>query len=182
MKGGSLLQKKYQKEVVPAMRKKFGYANDQATPSIRKAVVNTGTGRFRDPRQAEEVARYLGLITGQKTAERKTRQSIASFKTRIGMVVGYATTLRGKRMYDFLERLVSAAIPRTRDFRGIPLSAIDMSGNLTIGIKEHIIFPEMTNEDIHTLFGLQITIVTNARSRDEGKELLTLLGFPLQKE
>lgn len=174
------LQEAYNKQVVPAMQKKFGYESNLAAPRLIKVVVNCGVGRIRDDKQLAEIQRYLGLITGQKPSPRRTHTSIASFKTRAGMVVGYAVTLRGRRMYDFVERLVSSAIPRMRDFRGLAVSSVDQGGALTIGIKEHIIFPETITEDVHMLFGLEVTMVTNARTREAAIELFHLLGFPLQ--
>ena len=174
------LQEKYNKDVVPALREKFGYKNIMAVPRIEKVVVGAGVGRFREEKQLEEIQKYLMLITGQKAARRGARQAIASFKTRRGMVVGYQITLRGKRMYDFLSRLVRIALPRTRDFRGIELKSFDQRGNLTIGIKEHIVFPEMIGEDYRFLFGFEVTVVTTAKKKEEGAELLRLIGFPIK--
>ena len=175
-------QEHYQKEVVPALREQFGYNNAMAVPKIEKVVVNIGTGRFREDTQQQEIQKYFAMITGQKASARPAKQAIASFKTREGMIVGYCVTLRGKRMYDFLTRLIRIALPRTRDFKGIPTASCDPSGNLTLGIKEHTIFPEMIGEDYHFLFGLEVTIVTSARSREEGIALLKLMGVPLQTE
>src|SRR3989344_118917 len=174
------MQEKYKKEVIPAMRAKFGYKNIMAVPRIGKVVVNCGVGRIRDEKQREEIQKYLALITGQKPAPRAAKKAIASFKTRQGLVIGYQVTLRGKRMYDFLSRLVNIALPRTRDFRGIDSKSFDPKGNLTIGIKEHIVFPEMIGEDYRFLFGLEVTVVSSAKTREEGIELLRLLGFPLE--
>ena len=174
------LQEKYNKDVVPALREKFGYKNIMAVPRIEKVVVGAGVGRFREEKQLDEIQKYLMLITGQKAARRGARQAIASFKTRRGMVVGYQITLRGKRMYDFLSRLVRIALPRTRDFRGIELKSFDQRGNLTIGIKEHIVFPEMIGEDYRFLFGFEVTVVTTAKKKEEGAELLRLIGFPIK--
>ena len=174
------LQEKYNKDVVPALREKFGYKNIMAVPRIEKVVVGAGVGRFREEKQLDEIQKYLMLITGQKAARRGARQAIASFKTRRGMVVGYQITLRGKRMYDFLSRLVRIALPRTRDFRGIELKSFDQRGNLTIGIKEHIVFPEMIGEDYRFLFGFEVTVVTTAKKKEEGAELLRLMGFPIK--
>ena len=174
------LQEKYNKDVVPALREKFGYKNIMAVPRIEKVVVGAGVGRFREEKQLDEIQKYLMLITGQKAARRGARQAIASFKTRRGMVVGYQITLRGKRMYDFLSRLVRIALPRTRDFRGIELKSFDQRGNLTIGIKEHIVFPEMIGEDYRFLFGFEVTVVTTAKKKEEGEELLRLMGFPIK--
>lgn len=174
------LQEKYIKEVIPAMREKFGYKNVMAIPKIEKVVINMGAGRFREDKEREEIQRWLALITGQKPAPRSVRKAIASFKTRLGLVVGYQVTLRAKRMYDFLSRLINAALPRTKDFRGIDPKSFDGKGNLTIGIKEHIIFPEMIGEDYRFLFGLEVTVVTTAKKREEGIELLRLIGFPIK--
>ena len=150
-----------------------------AVPRIEKIVVNCGVGRIRDEKERAEIQKYLALVTGQKVAPRPAKKAIASFKTREGLVIGYQVTLRGKRMSDFLTRLVSIALPRTRDFRGLDESSFDTKGNLTIGVKEHIVFPEMIGEDYRFLFGLEITVVTTAHTRAEGIELLRLSGFPI---
>lgn len=176
----STLQEKYKKEAVPAMRARFGYKNVMAASKIVKVVVNTGAGRIRDEKQHEEIRKFLTLITGQKPAPRPAKQAIASFKTRRGLIIGYQVTLRGKRMYDFLSRLINIALPRTRDFRGIDEKSFDVKGNLTIGIKEHIVFPEIISEDYRFLFGLEVTVVTTAKKREEGIELLKLMGFPIK--
>ena len=175
------IREHYQKKTIPELTKEFGYSNALAVPKIQKVTVNTGVGRIRDEKQLESIQKYLTMITGQKPVPRKAKKAIAAFKTRIGMVVGYSVTLRGKRMYDFLDRLVGAALPRTRDFQGIPVGAFDRGGNLTIGIKEHIVFPEMTGEDVRFIFGLEVTVVTTAKSKGEGEALLRSLGFPIQK-
>lgn len=174
------LQEKYNKKIVPALRKKFGYQNTMSVPKITKVVVNTGTGKYREEKQREEIEKFLSLITGQKVAPRPAKKAIASFKTREGLVVGYQITLRGVRMYDFLSRLINLALPRTRDFHGLNPESFDQRGNLTIGVKEHIVFPEMTGEDYKFLFGLEVTVVTTAHSREEGVELLRLMGFPIK--
>ena len=176
------LQEKYIKEVVPAMREKFGYKNVMAVPKIEKVVVNVGVGRLRDEKEHEEVKKYLALITGQKPSPRPAKKAIASFKTRQGLIVGYQVTLRGRRMYDFLSRLINAALPRTRDFRGIDEKAFDPRGSLTIGIREHIVFPETIGEDYRLLFGLEVTVVTTVKKREEGVELLRLIGFPIKQD
>src|SRR3989338_8449813 len=176
------IKEKYIKEAVPKMMKEFGLRTPMAAPRILKVVVNVGTGKMRDKKDAiEAVEKHLALITGQKPSPRPARVAMASFKTRQGMIVGYKVTLRGERMYDFLNKLVGFAIPRTRDFRGIPLKSVDRGGNLTLGIREHIVFPEMIGEDVRNIFGLEATIVTNAKNRKEAEELLRLIGFPLQK-
>lgn len=176
----SELQKKYRKEVVPAMQEKFGYKNVMAIPKIEKVAVNVGIGKFREEKQCKEIEEYLALITGQKAAPRPAKKAIAAFKTRQGMVIGYQVTLRGGRMYDFLSRLVNIALPRTRDFRGIEERTFDREGNLTIGVREHIVFPEMIGEDYKFLFGLEMTVVTTAKRREHGIELLKMMGFPIK--
>lgn len=177
------LLEKYKKEVIPAMREKFEYRNNMAVPRIVKVVVNTGIGRaLKDEKMQEIVAKGIATITGQNPASTLAKGAISGFKIRKGMAVGLKVTLRGKRMYDFLERLVGVAIPRIRDFRGLPLESIDRGGNLNIGIKEHIIFPEFVHEDVRFIFGLEVTIVTNAKSREEAVELFRLLGFPIKKD
>ena len=171
---------KYQKAVIPAMQRQFGYRHAMAVPRVRKVVVNAGVGRIRDEKQQEAVRRALALITGQKPAPRPAKKAIAAFKTRRGLVVGYCITLRGGRMWDFLERLIAIALPRQRDFRGIPSTSFDRRGNLTIGFREHIVFPEMTGEEVPFIFGLEVTVVTTARKREEGMALLKMLGFPIK--
>ena len=174
-------KEKYLKEVVPKMTKEFGYKTPMAVPRVIKVSVNSGTGRLRDKKEAiESVIKFLALITGQKASPSPAKKAIASFKTREGMIVGYKVTLGGKKMYDFIDRLVNLAIPRTRDFRGISPESIDQGGNLTLGIKEHIVFPETIGEDVKNIFGFQVTIVTNAKSRKEAESLFRLLGFPLK--
>lgn len=176
----SSLQEKYIKEVIPAMRDKFGYKNKMAVPRIKKVTVNVGVGKTRDEKQQEEIKKYLTVITGQKPNARQAKKAIASFKTRQGMTVGYAVTLRGKRMYDFLSRFIDLALPRTRDFKGIDQKSFDKNGNLTVGVKEHIVFPEMMGEDYKFLFGFEISVTINAKKREEGIELLKLAGFPIK--
>lgn len=177
-----LLQEKYKKEVVPEMKRKFGYSNVFEVPRIKRIVVNVGTGRLgREKGGDEEVIKFLAATTGQRPVPCAARVSIASFKTRQGQVIGRKVTLRGKRMYDFLEKLVSATLPRMRDFRGLEQKSVDHGGALTIGVREHIIFPEMIGEDSRVSFGLEATINTNAKTHEEALELFRLLGFPLKR-
>ena len=176
------MNEKYKKQVIPAMREKFGYKNIMAVPKIMKVVVGMGIGRLKDEKEREEVKKYLRLVTGQEPSSRPAKKAIAAFKTREGQVIGYQVTLRGKRMHDFLSRLVDVALPRTRDFRGIDEKSFDARGNLTIGIKEYIVFPEMIGEDYRFLFGLEATVVTSAKKKEEGIALLTLMGFPFKKD
>ena len=176
------IKEKY-KEAVPKIMKEFGFKSPMAVPRVLKVVVNVGTGKMRDKKEAvETVEKHLALMTGQKASPRPARVAIASYKTREGMVIGYKVTLRGERMYDFLDRLINFAIPRTRDFRGIHLKSLDAGGNLTVGIKEHIIFPEMIGEDVRNIFGLEATIVTSAKKREEALALFKLLGVPFEKK
>jgi large subunit ribosomal protein L5 len=179
----NILQEKYEKEVVPILRAKFGYKNIMAVPKIEKVVVNVGIGKAlkeNNPKLIERIKRDIAVITGQKAAHRKAKKSIAGFKLRQGMVVGYQVTLRGRRMYDFLNRLVSVALPRVRDFRGLGVSLFDSSGNLNIGIKEQSIFPEIEFESSKDIFSMQVTITTTASKKEEGIELLKLIGFPIK--
>lgn len=173
-------RERYEKKAIPAMREQFGYPNVMAVPRITKVVVNVGVGRMRDQKEHEEVQKFLKLITGQKPSARPAKKAIASFKTRIGLVIGYQVTLRGTRMYDFLSRLVDVSLPRTRDFQGIDSRSFDARGNLTIGIKEHIVFPEIIGEDYKFLFGFEITVVTSAKNKEEGVALLRIMGFPIK--
>ncbi len=163
------------------MKKKFGYKNDLAAPRIVKVVVSTGTGKVQDSNKKKAIKESLALIAGQKAAENKAKKSIASFKLREGEDIGYSVTLRGDRMYDFLEKLINVTIPRIRDFRGLDLKIIDKGGSLTIGFKEHIVFPEVSGQDVRDAFGLGVTAATNARTREEAVELFKLLGFPFKK-
>jgi len=176
------LMQKYFIEVVPAMKKEFGYTNDARVPKLRGVVINSGVGRVaKDEKAIESVERGLTQIAGQKAVRTKAKKSIAAFKTREGMPIGVKVSLRGARMYDFLDRLVSIALPRTRDFRGVDPKGLDQAGNLTIGIKEDIVFPEASHEKAGNIFGFEITIITNAKGRrSEAERMLRLLGFPLK--
>jgi len=183
------LPEKYKNEAIPAMKEKFGYQNDMAVPKIEKVVVNTGFGRLISGKTPEEQKKIYGpiledltLICGQRPILTKAKKSISGFKIREGMPVGAMVTLRRKMMYDFLERLIRIALPRSRDFRGIDPKSVDKEGNLTVAIKEHIAFPEILPERAKTIFGIELTVVTTARNREEGLELLKLLGFPIKNE
>lgn len=173
---------KYNKEVVPILKKEFGYTNIMAIPKMTKVVVNIGTGRVaREAKVVDAMVRDITLITGQVPIKTKAKKAIASFKTRKDLEIGIKVTLRGKRMQDFIDRLINVVLPRTRDFRGIKLSSVDKFGNLTLGIKEHIVFPEVVLESSKNIFGLGITIVSTAKSKEEAERLFRLIGFPLQK-
>lgn len=175
------LLEKYRKEVVPAMQKEFKLENVMAVPKIEKVVVNIGIGRIlKDGKAIERVEKDLTILTGQKPIPRKAKKSIAGFKTREGMDIGYSVTLRGKRMYDFLDRLIAIALPRSKDFRGIDPKNVDQGGSLNLGIKEHSIFPEIQYESVKDIFGLQVTVVTTAKNREKGLKLFKLMGFPIK--
>lgn len=182
------LKEKYQKEVIPAMMQKFGYKSPMAVPRIEKVIINTGFGRQVVGKSNEEQKKIrdfilgeLALISGQKAVLAEARKSISSFKIRQGMPIGAKVTLRRKRMEDFLERLIYLTLPRSRDFQGIESESFDKKGNLTIAIKEYIAFPEVLPEKAKNIFGLEITVVTNAKNKEEGMSLLKLLGFPIKK-
>ena len=155
-----------------------------AAPRLKKVVVNVGTGTLikKDKNKNDAIIERLGKITGQKGALRGAKQSVASFKTRQGDPIGVVATLRGDRMYAFLEKLINIALPRTKDFRGINRTAVDSIGNLTIGIKEHTIFPETADEDIRDVFGMAITLVSTAKNKKQGTAFFELIGVPFKKE
>lgn len=177
------LREKYTKEVKPALVKKFGYKSVMQAPQLEKMVVNMGLGEgTQDPKLVEAAAKDLGTITGQKPSIRKAKKSIATFKLRAGVPIGAMVTLRGNMMYEFFDRLVNVAIPRIRDFRGVPTRSFDGRGNYTLGVKEQIIFPEINYDKIVKVFGMDITIVTTAKTDEEAKELLRLLGMPFQQK
>ena len=158
----------------------FGYKNKMEAPKVEKIIISTGIGKVADPKKVELIQNRIARITGQKAAARAAKQSIASFKVRQGDIVGYQVTLRGARMRDFLDKLIHVAFPRTRDFRGISPKSIDEIGNISVGIKEHTIFPETSDEEQRDIFGLSITIVTTAKSKKEAEAYLRHIGFPLK--
>jgi large subunit ribosomal protein L5 len=179
-----LTVKEKEGEAFEKMKGAFHYKNKMATPKMVKVVINVGTGTMikKDKNKNDAVADRLAKITGQKTTLRGAKQSISSFKIRQGDPVGVAATLRGKRMFAFLEKLINVALPRTKDFRGINRKAVDNIGNLTIGIKEHTIFPETADEDIRDVFGMSVTLVSTAKNVKEGTAFFELLGIPFKKE
>ncbi len=168
-------------KVISILQKELGAKSVLALPKIEKVVVNVGLGRtLKDEKFLEIALKDLALITGQKPKTTLAKKSIASFKTRKGMIVGAVVTLRGKRMYDFINCLINIALPRTRDFRGINAKSVDRAGNLTIGIKEHIVFPEIKGEEVRNIFGFEITVVVKAKNREEALALYKALGFPMK--
>lgn len=177
------IHKKYTQEVVPKLREQFGFDNDFQAPRIMKVVVNSGVGKFiKDSGQVEDIAKSIAAFTGQKPLATQARQSIAGFKIREGLEVGMKVTLRGRRMWDFIEKLVGAALPRVKDFHGLKESAVDSNGNLNIGIKEHLIFPEIFPEQVKNIFSLQVTVVSNAKDKEKGMALFRMMGFPFERK
>lgn len=163
------------------LKAEFGIKNVMALPRITKVVINSGTGKAKDKKRNELVADRLAKITGQKPSPRGAKKSIATFKLRQGEVIGMTTTLRGKRMYGFLDKLINVAFPRTRDFKGFDDKGVDELGNLSIGLREHIIFPETVDEEIKDVFGMAITIVTTAKDRKTALSFFKAIGFPFKK-
>lgn len=177
------IKEKYQKKAVPELKEKFGFKNVMQVPRVERVVVNVGIGKFlKDTNQVKEIKDSIRTIAGQNPVMTKAKVSIAGFKVREGMEVGIKATLRGKRMWNFLEKLVSASIPRIRDFRGIKKSSVDKNGNMNLGIKEHLIFPEIMPEQVKNIFSLQVSIITSAKNSEEGMELFKQLGFPMEIE
>jgi len=165
------------------MQKEFSIDNVMAVPKIEKVTVNVGVGRIhKDDAAIERIAKDIGMLAGQKPVLRNAKKSIASFKLREGAPVGVSVTLRGGRMWDFIDRLVNIALPRSKDFRGIEQKNVDASGNLNLGIKESSIFPELNYENSKDIFSLQITITTTARTKEQGIALLKNMGFPIKKD
>ncbi len=175
------LQDHYKKEIVPKLREKFGYRNVMQVPRLTKVVVNMGLGdAIENIKVIDSAAEEIGVITGQKPVVTKARQSIANFKLREGVPIGVMVTLRSDQMYYFLDKLMAIALPRVRDFRGVSPKGFDGRGNYTLGVKEQIIFPEVNYDKIDKVRGMNITIVTTAKSDEEGLELLKLLGMPFR--
>ena len=177
----SALKEKYLQEVRPALLNKFGYQNYLAVPRLEKVVINMGIGEGKDnPALLESAVKELSIITGQKPVITKAKRSEASFKLRKGNPIGCKVTLRGRRMYDFLNKLINVALPRVRDFRGVSPTSFDGRGNYSLGLKEQIIFPEIDYDEIEKIQGMDITIITNAETDEEARELLRLLGMPFR--
>ncbi len=178
----STIKTLYQNEVAPALFKKFGYKSTMQIPKIEKIVVNIGLGEAKDnPKVIDAAAGDLAKITGQKPVVTKAKKSVANFKIRQGMNIGVKVTLRGEKMYEFIDRLFNVALPRVRDFRGINPNAFDGRGNYSLGIKEQLIFPEIDYDKIDKIRGMDIIFVTTANTDEEGRELLTLLGAPFTR-
>ncbi len=167
------------KNIFKTMQAQFGYKNIMQAPKVSKLVVSVGVGSISDKAKRELIVDRLRKITGQTPADRGAKQSIAAFKTREGDIVGHQVTLRGQRMYDFLDKLINVALPRTKDFQGLRESAVDNMGNFTIGIPEHTIFPESSDEELKDVFGMAVTVVTTAKSKEEALVFLKELGLPI---
>lgn len=176
------LQTKYREEIAPALRQKFGYSTPMAVPRLQKIVINMGVGdASADAKVLDAAMAELGQIAGQKPKLTRARRAVAQFKIRDGMPIGCCVTLRGRRMYDFLDRLINVAIPRVRDFRGLPTNSFDGRGNYSMGVREHLIFTEIDYSKVSKVRGMDITAVTSAKSDAECRELLTLFGVPFRR-
>lgn len=175
------LQKLYKEKIVPEMMKKYGYKNVMAVPRLSKIVVNMGVGKALENKKClEDAQKQLGLITGQKPVITKAKKSVAGFKLRKGNPIGCKVTLRGVRMYEFLDRLVNVTLPRIKDFRGLSSKGFDEVGNYTLGIHEQLVFPEINPEDVEFVQGMDITMVISGKQKDRSKELLRTLGTPFR--
>lgn len=176
------LKERFKSEIVPHLHEKFGYSSVMGVPKVEKIVVNMGVGdAVQNPKALDKAVEELAAITGQKPIITKAKKSIAGFKLREGMPIGAKVTLRGDRMYDFLEKLIHVALPRVRDFRGVPKNSFDGRGNYTLGIKEQLIFPEIDYDKVEKVRGMDIVIVTTAETDEEARELLSQMGMPFQK-
>lgn len=179
----NVLQKKYQEDIKPKLKSDLKIGNIMAVPKLIKVVINCGLGEAqKDKKVLDSVAAQLAVITGQKPQVRTARKAIAAFKLRLGDPIGLKVTLRGRRMYDFFTRLVSIALPRVRDFHGVPLKGFDGKGNYTLGLKEQIIFPELEYKMVDKIRGFEMTFVTDATNDNSAKALLKMLGMPFEKE
>src|SRR5438067_7769022 len=179
----SRMHERYERDVVPALVKDFNYQNPMQVPKVAKVSVNVGVGEaIANAKALDATVRDVSIITGQKPLIKKARKSIAQFKLREGQNVGVMVTLRGERMWEFLDRLMNAALPRTRDFRGVPSRSFDGRGNFTLGLREQLIFPEINYDQVDKVRGLEVSIVTTAQSDQEARRLLELLGMPFQRE
>jgi large subunit ribosomal protein L5 len=177
----SRLHEKYNKDVIPALQKRFSYASVMAVPRVKKVTVNIGLGEAsQNVKLLDTAAQELGQIAGQKPVITRAKKSIANFKIRKGMPIGCMVTLRGERMYEFLDRLSSVVLPRLRDFKGLPPNSFDGRGNYTLGLKDQLVFPEIDYTRVDKIKGMNVTITTSARTDEEGRELLRLLGVPIR--
>ncbi len=179
----SRLKEKYHKEVVPALRKEFNYENPMQVPAVNKVVVNIGMGEaIQNAKAMDAAVSDLATITGQRPVITRAKHSVATFKLREGMQIGCMVTLRGERMYYFLDKLLNVALPRLRDFQGVSPDAFDGRGNYTLGLREQLVFPEIDYDKIDKVRGMEVSIVTTARTDEEGRRLLKLMGMPFKKK
>jgi large subunit ribosomal protein L5 len=177
----SRLKDRYQKDVIPALQKEYSYKNEMAIPKLEKIVINMGVGEaIQNAKLLDSAAEELALIVGQKPVVTRAKKSIASFKLRKGMAIGCSVTLRGERMYEFFDRLVNIALPRVRDFRGLSSKSFDGRGNYTIGLRDQLIFPEIDYAKVSKIKGMNVSMVTTAKTDDEARTLLRLLGLPFR--
>ena len=178
----SRLKEKYLQEVVPAMQKEFNYANPMQVPTIHKVVINIGMGEaIQNAKAMDAAVSDLATITGQRPVITRAKRSVAAFKLREGMQIGCMVTLRGDRMFQFLDKLLNVALPRLRDFQGVPADAFDGRGNYTLGLREQLVFPEIDYDKVDKVRGMEVSIVTTARTDEEGQRLLKLMGMPFKK-
>jgi large subunit ribosomal protein L5 len=178
----SRLKEKYQQEVVPALRKEFNYKNPMQVPGVHKVVVNIGLGEvIQNAKALDAAVGDLAAITGQRPVITRAKRSVATFKLREGMQIGCMVTLRGDRMYQFLDKLLNVALPRLRDFQGVSPEAFDGRGNYTLGLREQLVFPEIDYDKVDKVRGMEVSIVTTARTDEEGRRLLKLMGMPFKK-
>jgi large subunit ribosomal protein L5 len=177
------LQTRFNEDIVPELKKTLGIKNKMALPKITKIIINCGVGHYVKSQKKDHsnIVENLAKISGQRPVAQKAKKAISNFKVREGEVVGVSVTIRGKKMYDFLNKLINVVFPRVRDFRGASPKSFDGKGNYSIGFREHIVFPEINPDDVTNLHGLQINITTNAKNNEEGFELLKAMGFPFQK-
>jgi large subunit ribosomal protein L5 len=180
----SRLKEKYRQEVAPALQKEFSYKNPMQIPNVKKVVINIGMGEViqsSNPRAMDNAVNDLATITGQRPVITRAKRSVAAFKLREGMQIGCMVTLRGDRMYHFLDKLMNAALPRQRDFQGVSNDAFDGRGNYTLGLRDQLVFPEIDYDKIDKVRGMEISVVTSARTDEEGRRLLALMGMPFKK-
>ncbi len=178
----SRLKQRYQREVVPALQKEFNYKNPMQVPAVHKVVVNIGMGEaIQNAKAMDAAVSDLAAITGQRPVITRAKRSVAAFKLREGMQIGCMVTLRGERMYYFLDKLMNVALPRLRDFQGVSAEAFDGRGNYTLGLREQLVFPEIDYDKVDKVRGMEVSIVTTARSDEEGRQLLRLMGMPFKK-
>ncbi len=176
------LQEQFNKKITPALKEKFAFKNVMQAPKIVKIMVNAGVGKFKDDKKKiDQLVEDVKKITGQAPVKTKARKSIAGFKVRENQVVGIVCTLRGFKMYSFLDKLINVALPRVRDFQGLAVSGFDGRGNYHLGLKEQLVFPEISSESLENIFGLEVSIVTDAKKDEPARALLTMMNFPFKK-